>query len=58
MTGLKPRVFEPNPDANAVYKELYALYKILHDAFGTKEWHGNLFEVMKKLIDIRNKARL
>ena len=58
MTGLKPHVFEPNPDANAVYKELYALYKILHDAFGTKEWHGNLFEVMKKLIDIRNKARL
>ena len=26
MTGLKPKVFQPNPKAHAVYKELYALY--------------------------------
>jgi L-ribulokinase len=57
MTGLKPTVYKPNPKAHAVYKELYALYKQLHDAFGTKQWNGNLYGVMKKLIEIRDKAR-
>ncbi len=57
MTGLKPTVYKPNPKAHAVYKELYAIYKQLHDAFGTKQWNGNLYGVMKKLIEIRSKAR-
>ena len=57
MTGLKSKVYKPNPKAHAVYRELYALYKQLHDAFGTKDWHGNLQGVMKKLIAIRSKAR-
>ena len=57
MTGLKPTVYKPNPKAHAIYKELYVLYKQLHDAFGTKEWNGNLFGVMKKLIEIRGRVR-
>ena len=57
MTGLKSKIYKPNPKAHAVYKELYAIYKQLHDAFGTKEWNGNLHGVMKKLIEIRNEAR-
>ena len=57
MTGLKPTVYKPNPKAHAVYKELYALYKQLHDAFGTKQWNGNLYGVMKKLIAIRDNVR-
>lgn len=57
MTGLKPRVFKPNPKAHAVYKELYAVYRKLHDAFGTHEWNGNLYDVMKQLLDIRSRAR-
>jgi L-ribulokinase len=57
MTGLKPTVYKPNPKAHAVYKELYALYKELHDAFGTQEWNGNLYAVMKKLIEIRSRVR-
>lgn len=57
MTGLKAKVFKPNTKAHATYKELYALYKKLHDAFGTKEWNGSLFDVMKKLIEIRSSAR-
>ncbi len=57
MTGLKPKVYKPNPKAHAVYQELYALYKELHDAFGTKEWNGNLHGVMKKLIEIRSRVR-
>ena len=57
MTGLKAKVYKPNPKAHAVYRELYALYKQLHDAFGTKEWNGNLYGVMKKLIEIRSRVR-
>jgi L-ribulokinase len=57
MTGLKPKIYRPNPKAHAVYKELYPLYRTLHDAFGTKAWSGNLFGVMKQLIDIRNRVR-
>lgn len=57
MTGLKPRVFKPNPAAHAVYRELYALYKKLHDAFGTKDWSGNLYDMMKRLIEIRDRVR-
>jgi L-ribulokinase len=57
MTGLKPKIYKPDPKAHAVYKELYPLYKELHDAFGTKEWNGNLFGVMKRLIEIRGRAR-
>ena len=57
MTGLKPRVFTPRPAAHAVYKDLYLLYRKLHDAFGTTEWNGNLHDVMKRLLEIRNRAR-
>jgi L-ribulokinase len=57
MTGLKPIVYKPNAKAHATYRELYALYKELHDAFGTQDWNGNLYGVMKKLIEIRSRVR-
>lgn len=57
MTGLKSRVFKPNPEAHAVYAELYTLYRELHDAFGTEHWTGNLHGVMKRLIQIRDRVR-
>ena len=57
MTGLMPKIYKPNPKAHAVYRELYPIYKTLHDAFGTREWKGNLFDVMKKLIEIRGRVR-
>jgi len=57
MTGLKPKIYQPNPKAHALYQELYALYKELHDAFGTRAWNGNLYGVMKKLIEIRSRSR-
>ena len=57
MTGLKPKMYEPDAQAHAVYRELYAIYRMLHDAFGTQEWKGNLFTVMKRLIEIRSRAR-
>jgi L-ribulokinase len=57
MTGVKKRVFTPNPPSHAIYRELYPLYRVLHDAFGTKEWNGNLHHVMKKLLEIRGRVR-
>jgi L-ribulokinase len=57
MTGLKPRVFKPNPRAHEIYRDLYTLYRRLHDAFGVKDAHGNLYDVMKQLLDIRNRVR-
>jgi len=57
MTGLKPRVFKPNAKAHETYRELYRVYRKLHDALGTKAWKGNLFDVMKKLIEIRGRVR-
>jgi L-ribulokinase len=57
MTGLKPRMFKPNPKAHAVYKQLYVLYRKLHDAFGTQEADGSLYPVMKQLLEIRNQVR-
>jgi L-ribulokinase len=57
MTGLKTRVFQPNPRAYEVYKELYGLYRKLHDAFGTQQGDGTLYGVMKELLEIRNRNR-
>jgi L-ribulokinase len=57
MTGLKPRVFQPNSARHAVYGELYSLYRQLHDAFGTTTWNGNLHTLMKALLDLRTRAR-
>jgi L-ribulokinase len=53
MTGGKPKVYQPSPKAHAVYRELYELYRQLHDAFGLGEQRN----VMKQLIEIRQQAR-
>ncbi len=57
MTGLKAKVYSPRPAAQAVYAEIEPLYRALHDAFGTRDWQGNLYDVMKRLIEIRTRAR-
>ncbi len=57
MTGLKPKEFRPNPKAHAVYQRIYALYRKLHDSFGTPQPNGSLYGVMKDLIQIRTEAR-
>lgn len=51
------RVYTPDPARQAVYAELYALYRTLHDAFGTSGWSGSLHHVMKDLIRLREKQR-
>lgn len=56
MTG-SGAVFEPVPENHEVYKGLYALYNQLHDAFGTQASSGKMYNVMKDLLDIRDKVR-
>jgi L-ribulokinase len=57
MCGIKPRSYRPNREAHRVYDELSKLYAELHDALGTKTWSGNLHNVMKDLLVIRDRQR-
>jgi L-ribulokinase len=54
---IRERVYQPIPDHVAVYAELFALYRQLHDGFGTAAWNGNMANVMKALIAIRERQR-
>ncbi len=56
MTG-PGSVFQPLLQNHEVYKKLYALYRQLHDAFGTKNWSGSMYNVMKDLLNIRDVVR-
>lgn len=47
----------PDNRNHQTYKELYTLYKQMHDAFGTPEWSGKMFNVMKDLLNIRDRVR-
>jgi L-ribulokinase len=54
-TGIE---YRPIPENHRVYKQLYILYRQLYDAFGTQRWSGHMDNVMKKLLDIRDEARM
>jgi len=49
--------YQPIPENEAVYREIYALYLSLHDAFGISDCDGHLGGVMKELIAIRQRQR-
>ncbi len=49
--------YQPIPDNRKLYADLYQIYKTLHDAFGTDDWSGSLGQVMKSLIEIRQRQR-
>jgi L-ribulokinase len=53
MTGTKD-IFRPILENHKIYKKLYLLYRQLHDGFGTRGWSGNMYNVMKDLLDIRD----
>jgi len=53
VTAIREKVYHPIPENVVVYRELYALYRTLHDAFGTTGWTGKLNHVMKELLAIR-----
>ncbi len=54
---VRERVYRPIPENVAVYSELFALYRQLHDGFGTAAWGGGMANVMKDLIAIRERQR-
>ncbi len=56
MTGIGKQ-YTPNEKNHEIYKKLYKLYCQLHDAFGTKQWSGSLYNVMKDLLDLRDQVR-
>jgi len=57
MTGTS-KFYEPINKNNLVYKKLYGMYKELHDCFGTKNWNGNLYRIMKELLDLKDNVRM
>jgi L-ribulokinase len=57
MTTVRDRRFVPDPGARAVYDELYALYRELHDTFGgVPDARADLGTLMKRLLAIKERA--
>lgn len=56
MTGIGKK-YLPIEKNHEVYKKLYALYRQLHDGFGTRQWSGSMFNVMKDLLELRDQVR-
>jgi L-ribulokinase len=56
MTGIS-KTYLPINENHLIYRKLYSLYRLLHDSFGTVKQSGNLFNVMKELLDIRDNVR-
>ena len=56
MCGVKETTYKPDSESNKVYQQLYLLYKQLHDAFGLESFSGKMANVMKQLLDIKDKA--
>ena len=50
MCGIKKITYKPIAENHAVYKKLYAMYKQLHDSFGS----GAMANVMKELLNIKD----
>jgi L-ribulokinase len=49
--------YKPIQENHNTYKKLYSIYSQLHDGFGTKQWHGSMYNIMKELINIRDEVR-
>ena len=56
MSGVE-KTYLPSEKNHQTYTALYKLYCQLHDAFGTKEWNGSMFGVMKELLSLRDSVR-
>ncbi|MDZ7271682.1 MAG: ribulokinase [candidate division KSB1 bacterium] len=51
------KVYHPDQASHRIYQQIYKLYRQLHDAFGTREWSGHMYNVMKDLLEIRDRVR-
>jgi L-ribulokinase len=50
MCGTKKVTYKPIAENHAIYKRIYALYKQIHDAFGS----GTMANIMKELLNIKD----
>ena len=57
MGGVETGCYLPQPENVLIYRELFQLYKDMHDAFGTSKESSPLRHVMKRLIKIREETR-
>ncbi len=51
------KTYSPSDGNHRIYKQLYCLYRQMHDACGMQDWSGPMFNVMKDLLDIRDSVR-
>jgi L-ribulokinase len=57
MTSLGPHAYVPSPESKAIYGELYAMYRELHDTFGGVTANaGQLQTLMKRLLGLRERV--
>jgi len=56
MVGIG-REYLPIEKNHRIYRRLYSLYRQLHDAFGTEQWSGQMYNIMKELLNIRDEVR-
>ena len=56
MTGVKAVTYKPNAANVKIYRELYKLYRQMHDAFGVAGNKAVLANVMKDLLKIKEAA--
>ncbi len=56
MFAKSKKVYHPSEKNHRVYRELYSLYRSLHDSFGVPDHQENLFHVMKELLRIKKET--
>lgn len=57
MTSLRDERFDPDPGAQAVYDELFAMYRELHDSFGgVAGARADFPSMMKRLLALRERT--
>ena len=56
MSGVMETVYQPIPENHKTYQQLYALYKQLHDSFGLAGNSADLSNIMKDLLDIKERT--
>ncbi len=58
MCGVKETTFKPIAENHAVYQQLYRLYMQLHDGFGLADKPIAMGNLMKELLDLKEKANV
>ena len=56
MTKTKDTCYEPNPANQKTYAELRKLHRRLHNSFGVCGYSDTLYDMMKKLLEIKQQT--